>query len=86
MRDLELFENDPDKKAKFEAIYENEDDITYQRQIVLLLESIDLQQVLIDHVNKHYGHIEGLNAIQENLNLIGLARGGEELSSSSESF
>lgn len=65
VRELKLFENDDDKQKQFDtSIIETEDDLNYQRHIFFLLEKIDLKGAFIDHVNKHYGLIEGVNKIE----------------------
>mgnify|MGYP000353571603 CR=1 FL=1 len=64
-RELKLFEGDEDKQKQFEtSIIETEDDLNYQRHIFFLLEKIGLRDAFIDHVNKHYGLIEGVNKIE----------------------
>ncbi len=37
-----------------------------------MLENIELKQAVIEFVNKFYGHLEGINKIRDNLNLLGL--------------
>lgn len=44
-RDLKLFDShDEDKKLKFEQVYENDNDLNYQRQVKFILEHIELQK------------------------------------------
>ena len=71
-RDLKLFEEDSDKKEKFEEICEKEDDLSYQKQVRFLLDHIGLQDTILAHVNRHHGMVEGLTRIKENLGDLGL--------------
>ena len=72
-RELKLFEHDEEKQKQFESsVIETEDDLNYQRHIFFLLEKIGLRDAFINHVNKHYGLIEGVNKIEANLNLLEL--------------
>jgi hypothetical protein len=43
VRDLKLFENDNIKRIKIGMINENDDDVNYQRQIIALLDDIDIK-------------------------------------------
>lgn len=72
-RDLKLYdEEEPDKKEKFESIFENEDDLNYQRQLRFLLQHIGFDQCIDKHVNKYYGILEGLENVKLNLTDLGL--------------
>jgi hypothetical protein len=42
-RDLKLFENDNIKRIKIGMINENDDDVNYYRQIIALLDDIDIK-------------------------------------------
>ena len=42
-RNLKLFENDNIKRIKIGMINENDDDVNYQRQIIALLDDIDIK-------------------------------------------
>lgn len=44
--------------------------MNYQRHVFFLLEKLGLREAFIDHVNKYYGLIEGVNKIEANLNLL----------------
>ena len=61
---------------KFRTIYEDEDEINYQRQIKIVLENIGLAKAMDAHANKYYGHIEGIEKIQQNMALIGMLDSG----------
>ena len=63
VRDLKVFEQDAEAQKKFRAIYEDEDEINYQRQIKIVLEKIGLAEAMDKHANKYYGHIEGIEKI-----------------------
>ena len=39
----------------FDTINENLDDYKYQKEIVEVLENLDVKTVIIDHMNKHLG-------------------------------
>lgn len=43
VRDLKLFENDNIKLIKIGMINENDSDVNYQRQIIALLNDIDIK-------------------------------------------
>ena len=43
VRDLKLFDYDNIKRIKIGMINENDDDVNYQRQIIALLEDIDIK-------------------------------------------
>ena len=54
IRDLRLFENNPEKLKMFEILNESDDDLQYQRQVQIILEQIQLQDAINEHVNKHF--------------------------------
>ena len=54
IRDLKLFENDKEKQKMFEILNESDDDLQYQRQVQVILDRIQLQDAINDHVNKHF--------------------------------
>lgn len=79
VRDLKVFEQDAQALKKFATVFEDEDEINYQRQVKIVLENIGLAKAMDDHANKYYGHIEGIEKIQQNMALIGmLDTGGRE--------
>ena len=79
VRDLKVFDQNPVALKKFATVFEDEDEINYQRQIKIVLENIDLAKAMDDHANKYYGHIEGIEKIQQTMALIGmLDTGGRE--------
>ena len=75
---MKLFEKDEAAQKKFESIHEEEDDINYQRQIKILLQSLDFEQEICNHINKYFGHLEGLEKVKENINLFGLVSGRDK--------
>ena len=59
-----MFKDDTDRLDKLQAINEDEDDLNYQRRIQIILKDLDLKKALIDHTNKHFALIEGLNKVK----------------------
>ena len=70
VRDLKVFDHDKKALNMFQTVFEDEDEINYQRQIKIVLESIGLAKAMDDHANKYYGHIEGIEKIHQNMALI----------------
>ena len=63
MRDLKVFDHDKKALNMFQTVFEDEDEINYQRQIKIVLENIDLAKAMENHANKYYGHIEGIEKL-----------------------
>ena len=64
IRNLKLFDRDAEKKAKFQTIIEQEDDLNYQRRVQILLEKFDIKQELVNHLNKHKAQKQGLRSMK----------------------
>ena len=56
-----------DNKA-FKSIFESEDDLSYQKQIQLMLDHIDISGEIQSHISLHLGQKQNLEQIQKTLN------------------
>ena len=51
----------------FDTINENLDDYKYQKEIVEVLENLDVKTVIIDHMNKHLGIFNNSKKLKKHL-------------------
>ena len=55
VRDMKLLESSPETMQKFRTINETLEVHKYQKEIVKVLEHIELDKVILNHTNSYYG-------------------------------
>ena len=63
VRDTKLLESSPETMQKFRTINETLEVHSYQKEIVKVLEHIELDKVMLNHTNSYCGQKEALEKI-----------------------
>ena len=67
VRDMKLLDSNADKMNKFRTINENLEVHKYQKEIVKVLQHIELDKIILKHTNTYLGQKDGLKKIKQYL-------------------